>query len=308
MKQFFIIFLALISTFSIAQETSHASTAEITLDYYSLEEFLPIVKEQYQPWNGCHLPFFMYWLCGSPLFPQQGGSATISEENLYPYKSLVDMDAMLEHYGSFLKQKAAFELRNRGHWHAVPEEHRIEMLEYNDDFDTWEDYVASQQQNMYRESIAAVIGDYTDGYVYFLENSEYNYVEAWSSINMQYYMQWVNLQYQPHYREDQVQSLLTKTEAETLLGATATLLRTTHSLYLQDSVQDLQTDYDEFVWVHADEAIGVYTKLRYQIIDETGQALAPLEDGVETRFGTKDIGGYEVVDIRVLFDLKLLEE
>ena len=51
---------------------------------------------------------------------------------------------------------------------------------------------------------------------------------------------------------------------------------------------------------------GVYSELRYKIVDESGLAQAPLEDGVETRFGMKDVGGYEVVDIRVLFDLRLI--
>lgn len=55
-------------------------------------------------------------------------------------------------------------------------------------------------------------------------------------------------------------------------------------------------------------AIGAYSELRYQIVDESGQALAPLEDSVETRFGTKAFGNFEVVDIRVLFDLVEVEE
>jgi len=73
-------------------------------------------------------------------------------------------------------------------------------------------------------------------------------------------------------------------------------------------VPDAETIYDEFIWVHGAEAVGVYSQQRYQIVDESGQALAPLEDGVETRFGTKDIDGFEVVDIRVLFDLVEVEE
>lgn len=39
------------------------------------------------------------------------------------------------------------------------------------------------------------------------------------------------------------------------------------------------------------------------MVDESGQALAALEDDVETRFGTKAFGDFEVVDIQVLFDL-----
>lgn len=308
MKQFFIILFFLISTSTFAQNTTQTSSPDITLDYYSFEEFLPKIKEQYQPWNGCRLPFFMSWLCGTPLFPNMGANATINEENLYPFKSLVDVDAMLEHYNSFLKQQAAFTLRNQSHFRYMSEEQRAEMLKYNEEFDTWEDFVYSQQLQIFTEAIASVIGDYTDGYAYFSDNSEYNYVEAWSNINMQYYVQWTHLHFQPPYKENEVLTMLSRIEAEALLGATPTLLRTTHSLYLQDPVLDSQTDYDEFVWVHADEAIGVYTKRRYQIVDEAGQALAPLEDGVETRFGTKAFGDFEVVDIRVLFDLVPIEE
>ena len=256
-------------TFSLTQDTSQTNLADIALDNYSLEEFIPLVEEELKSYNHCDLAFFMYWLCGSPLFPQHN-EQNITEDNLYPFQSLVDMDALLEYYGDFLKQKIAFDLRGRNYFYTYTEEQQKETLAYNEDFDTWEDYVASEQQHMYKSAIADIIADYTDGYAYFMENQDFDYIQAWSTLKMQHYLQWINLQYYPPYIEGQVQNVLAKAEAEALLGATATLLR---------------------------------IQRRYQIVDESGQALAPLEDGVETRFGTKAFGDFEVVDIRVLFDL-----
>lgn len=307
MKQFFIIVLLLVPSFSLAQDTSQTKLEDLIFDSHSFEEVIPLIEEEIQSWNHCDLPFFMRLLCFNPFF-QQKKDNYFNEENLYPYQSLVDTDALFERYGDFFKQKIAFDLREQYLYNTYSEEQQKEILAYNEDFDTWEDYIALEHQQMFKSAIIDIIGDYTDGYAYFMENENFEYVQAWSALKMPYYLQWASSHFFPPYIEEQTQTTLAKAEAEALLGSTATLLRTTHSLYLQDAFPNSETIYDEYIWVNGSDAIGVYSKLRYQIVDESGQALAPLEDGVETRFGTKAFGDFEVVDIRVLFDLVEIEE
>lgn len=325
MKIYHLVFLLFLLS-SVFSQTHN--TSKINLDYYTFDEALAEIQTQFEyqnqdyGWWYCDLPFLLRWVCHTPLYPQPDYNLSnvnnvkteFNKDNLIPYYSLVDVDAMLEHYSEYIHHKIAFSLNQnqQDFYQIIPVDQRQEMMSY-EGFDSWDEYISAQNEQFVQQVILEVFQSYTDGFVQLNEGDNIPYgpmpVQTWSALDNGYGLQWLTFPFVSSNIEMGGDiKVLRQTEAEAFFAAKPVLIRTTHSLFAKNFSYDLQNPSDELVWVHGDKALGFFTQKKYQIVDENGQALAPLEDGVATRFGIKAVGDYQATDIRVLFDMVEVEE